>query len=1298
MNNFLTFLAMTMIVVLTALFALPLMINWDDYRRDFEVRLSDIMGARVELDGSLNVRLLPSPFVRAENLRIGDSGITGKPILEVKELKLFVSLPPLLRGVVEARRVSLDQPKVVLQFDEKGQATFKSAQYRNERKKDDPIRVQDAALSGFKLSPKLISLKNVNIINGEIVLQTVRAKKRLAPRRLPIKGIDGVLSAVTLNGPFYFNGSYVGGDAPHNVRLAVGAMEETGSQIEGYVQFPQEERVAFKGQLQHEGKNWRLKGQVRAGLGALSNELELDRVSQKSDKKTGNETGGDVAGEDKSGDAAAVNNSKEGSPALRQQALGLSEAMVITSAVDLSPGQFILDKIDIRGGSLAQPQTVKGRAVIDWKDELALTARMEGQVVDLNAIYGAPQTEPGTLQGRFVAPGAALSALSKAIYGQANTFEQVDLEARFSQLLVGRGDARDVNLKIKGDRANMRVETFSARLPGSGRISVEGAFTEKDKQSQFDGKLFLRGLQFDQLLSWAAPDVKVAEQFGRGKFMISGNVAFGAHGFALEDALGDFGNTSLRLRFVRQNDAAPEGGELAGGGGTKLSVTADQVDVADLVGRDVGFRDYKAALQSLLALGGAVDTIEQQGAGGPVARAKVPNLVVEFLIDKLMFSDASLRQVALLWEADDQGGHVRSFSLRSERGGRIDFENGGAEGSSLSRYLIEASQRAGLEDLIKLIGSEALQDERLDSSFIDRFLPLRLAVLREEDDQSVHHRVDGMLAGSDAAFSILSHPGDETAPITLFGGMENKDGRGVAAMLLPFDLQPPPDAVNKGRNGRDPAESAQLTVMAKGTLESGFNGQLIFNKAGLSMQYDGVLGLEQRRFASDGVLHIEAGKSRDALALFGMEGIPLSEEEEGPLKGEMTFVHTEKGYAISAMNASLGSTKLKGTGLMEVTGGVENLRLAVSTSRLALGALLAPLENGQDARGADEIWSTKPFKTRLASERLGDGKSWRGSFSLGLNELAVTDQLSMTDVQILWQSDGERIEVTKFEGAALGGVLSAKGVLRPAPNGYSLNGVVSVKNGQLEEVGGRSEVNLGTGVFDMSLSMSGTGHSVAALVGNLVGQGNVALRNGRLQQISPKRLRTIARQFLKGGGNKENLRELIEADIEKASSLEIGTIDVGLELIDGTVKLRQSDLGIRPGLIGLEGNLDLKGLNWSGRWSIDPEGDASLAGLPPVYRRMSGSFDFSSEVVGRLDVDDFARHLDLKFKERELRELEKAKRQREERRKLEEAQRAEEERLRLEAEKARKKKEEEERLKNIPSNDLDWSDLPSLVP
>ena len=1313
-----------MIVVLTALFAVPLMVNWDDYRRDFEVRLSDSLGARVELDGSLNVRLLPTPFVSAENLRIGESGIKGKPILEVKELTLWVSIPPLFKGLVEASRVSLDQPKVVLQFDEKGQPTFKSAG-GDPLKESGTVNVNEAALSGFKLSPNLISLKAVNINNGSIVIQSLSEGRARTARQLHIPDIDGVLSAITLNGPFYFNGRYKAAGDVHNVRLALGAREESGFALDSHVTFPGDERIVFKGRLLDDGPSWRINGKMNAGLGALRQGIGEAAIGKDTESRGAGELNRQ---KDQEPLAKSVETDKpldpdkrptpEKAPELVETAL-FEQEVVVTTAVDLKPGELILDNIEIRGGSLAQPQTVKGRAVVDWRRALRLQARMQGQVVDLNSIYGQ-QTGLIGREGkgqnkvavRLARPGDVLIALSRALNAQATTFEQIDLEAGFSQLLVGRGDVRDVSLHVKGDEKAMRVERFDARLPGSGRISVEGRIDRIEERSRFNGSLFLRGLQFDQLVRWASPDMKFSDRLGKGKYMLSGRVGLSDEGFVVDEALGDLGNTNFRLHIRRGADA--EVGET-GGDVTHVNVSAGEVDLEDLLGGALKLDEHEKALQSVLALGQIFEAGPHESGKGTGARngkssrtRRSSRTDVKFFIESLKFSDARLRQVELLWQGGEVGGGLKTFSMISDHGGRVTYEKGQTGSEATSHYIIEANDRPALIDLFSLSGSEVLGGLEKDQPFLDRLLPLRLAVAREVSETSYHHRVDGVLSGSDAAFSILMPRGDETAPITIFGGMENKNGQGLAAMLLPFELHAETGLSAKPDDDASRPEGAvraALTIMAKGTLKDGFQGQLSLNQPGLELSYDGVVGLDQRRFASDGVLRISSKRTRDALGLFGMSGIPLSASETGPLKGEMTFVSTEGGYAISDLKAVFGETELQGTGLMEVKEAVENLRVAVSTSRLALGTLLAPLEAGARPLETGHPWSSRKFRLPdnggfdpLATKRLG-------SFSLALNELAITDQLSLADVKVLWQSDGSRIDITRLEGRALGGQIIARGVLRPVEGGMSLNGAVELKGGQLEEVGGRSEVSLGAGVFDLNLSLSGAGESVDGLIANLVGQGSIALRDGKLHQVAPARLRRLALSYLKEGGETDKLVREIEGAIDKASLITVGSIDLGLELVDGVIRLRQPDMGVRPGVLGLEAELNLEDLSWKGRWAIEAKGAGQLASLPPVYRRMSGGFDLSSDVVGLLEADEFTRFLDLKYKEKELQNLEKARREREAQLAREAKKLAEEEAKRRAAEEARQKAEaarkraEEERLK-AQDNDssLDWSELPSLVP
>ena len=61
MNSFLLALTAVLIVVLSALFAAPLFIDWNDYRPVFETQASKLLGRDVKVGGKVHMVLLPAP-------------------------------------------------------------------------------------------------------------------------------------------------------------------------------------------------------------------------------------------------------------------------------------------------------------------------------------------------------------------------------------------------------------------------------------------------------------------------------------------------------------------------------------------------------------------------------------------------------------------------------------------------------------------------------------------------------------------------------------------------------------------------------------------------------------------------------------------------------------------------------------------------------------------------------------------------------------------------------------------------------------------------------------------------------------------------------------------------------------------------------------------------------------------------------------------------------------------------------------------------------------------------------------
>ena len=121
MNNFLLALGTLVAAVLIALFAVPPLIDWNGYRGLLEEEASRALGREVRVGGKVDVRILPTPYMRFEDVTVADAaGITGAPFLRAKSFTLWLAVPPLLRGVLEAERIELDRADLRLRVDAAG--------------------------------------------------------------------------------------------------------------------------------------------------------------------------------------------------------------------------------------------------------------------------------------------------------------------------------------------------------------------------------------------------------------------------------------------------------------------------------------------------------------------------------------------------------------------------------------------------------------------------------------------------------------------------------------------------------------------------------------------------------------------------------------------------------------------------------------------------------------------------------------------------------------------------------------------------------------------------------------------------------------------------------------------------------------------------------------------------------------------------------------------------------------------------------------------------------------------------
>jgi len=209
-NVFLAALTTVLIAIFAAAFAAPYVVDWNDYRTVFETQASRLAGRPVRVEGDVNLTLLPVPEIRFRDVSIANAeGGFDRPAAHARTFRMALSLPPLLRGRIEARTIELDKLSVRLGADVNGDLAW-------------PQLGEVTARLPFV--PANVSLKAVTLNDAALTVERPDGSARWR-----IEGLDGRLSAESLRGPFKFTGYAPLGGKRREVQFSAGRMSEDGT-------------------------------------------------------------------------------------------------------------------------------------------------------------------------------------------------------------------------------------------------------------------------------------------------------------------------------------------------------------------------------------------------------------------------------------------------------------------------------------------------------------------------------------------------------------------------------------------------------------------------------------------------------------------------------------------------------------------------------------------------------------------------------------------------------------------------------------------------------------------------------------------------------------------------------------------------------------------------------------------------------------------------------------------------------------------------------------------------------------
>lgn len=476
MSNGLLYIAGLIALALAALFAVPYFVDWNGYRGVFEEEATRILGREVRVGGNVNVRLLPSPYVSFEKLRIADpTGSTGEPFFRAESFTMRLSAPPLLKGIIEANEIVLEKPFLRLAVDQEGGGNWRSF---------------SVAPGALPFVPAGVTLQSVKINDGTVALH--------GPKGIgfaQIGDLNGELKAESIDGPFSFKGTTKSEAGERELRIATGAAEADGS-------------LRFKATIRSTGAE----SNVYAMDGRIEDLKGRPRVAGELTAKLALPADEAVA----AAPAVAGHNGKAQPPLLDFKAHVEGDARGLR-----------VDDIALSFENVGQPQLIAGSATATWADTLNIDMNLSSRWLDLDRVAKSPQasSDPLATARGFV------TAVMEALPNSAESKVSFDLD----QATLGGEAVSGIKLVVAREQGTLLLSKLQAGLPGGARVAFDGSSAASGQG--IAGDITLYGTSLSRFLNWAAKGKSLAEAMrNEGPFSLQGQLAMNERGVSLTDA------------------------------------------------------------------------------------------------------------------------------------------------------------------------------------------------------------------------------------------------------------------------------------------------------------------------------------------------------------------------------------------------------------------------------------------------------------------------------------------------------------------------------------------------------------------------------------------------------------------------------------------------------------------------------------------------------------------------------------------------------------------------------------------
>lgn len=1182
MNSLLLSLTALLILVLSALFAAPLFVDWNDYRPVFETQASKLLGREVKVGGEVNLVLLPAPELRFDDVKVADeAGRLDRPFLEARSIEAWLNIGALLSGAIEARKIAIVDPVLRLDLGSDGTGNWSDVGRPG---------------VGLPLAPKDVMLDSVSVSGGTVEL-TKEGRERLT-----LTALDGELSAASLAGPYKVQAAYDFAGRRQDLRFSTSAPDLQGL-------------FRLKAALRDTERNttYLVDGNV-TGLGAKP-DFDGSFVM-----RVANAAPAEPAASDAN---AAPSVQDEQQPAGPDKPLDAASFFELKGPLTATPERAELLDFDLIIHAKGRPQILKGNLTLDLGEPLKAAAQLAARFVDLDTFFSAPGAE------QRPSPAAVLYLFAEEALREAAGIGQGSLAVTVEQASLGGDLVSGLDLAFTAREGVMTIEHLRATLPGDNRIDAAGRVSQGAVGPLFAGPIVLKGSGLTTLSRWAAGDRDMSGQTSIGAFAIQADATIGDGELSLANVTGELSETSFR-------------GHLLYRAGTRnlmeISLDSDRLDLREMIGDG-------AVLRSFWAQSSASGDAEN-GEPNLLARLRDDDVRVTLNVEELLLPHIPAGKLDAHFALVDDTLNVERLDFRAADEIALDGEGSIERLSEAPSGRVDFALRATTTDSLRITSKLfGLPEGVAKSKHLSALAPLDVRVGlvagREGDVTRASLELGGQAAGSDIALvaSARGHPGKlAEAEIDIGGSVTGDRPQALLVLLFP-NLPQERFAAAGGSQGT-------LSVKLKGVPRTKVVGKAGLETGAMQISFEGQGAVPEAGTVLAGNLSVVTKDASLALMLAGLEappsaaGVPLELRADLVKQGQSVDLKSIK--AIVDGNEVEGSAHF---GLGEDKTGF-SLSASADTLSLPslLGSLVAWQRSpsteemlGAIGAGASEVWPSRGFS-------MGVIEKSRGDITLTAKTLSLGAPFQVSDATLIARVDKDGLAVTDLRGVLFGGAFAASGTLSPRGTGAELEAHAQVKGGKLENLSrSLAGKNLAKGPFDLSFAVQGEGLSPPGLVAGLTGEGTLSLGAGAVQALSPDALHRAAAAAAKKTikADKEKIAAEARTVGEKVTTgvYRYAPVKFAFDVKNGTLRLMPATLAGTGAETKVNAYVELASLKLDSEWVMSLAGQRNK-NVPPVSLVFAGSLSEAAKITPSVDTAAIETYLTMRRMQEDVERLE----------------------------------------------------------